>query len=186
METGKTTIGTEESKTCDLVADLLTNVGWNTFPFSVSRDPAYKFDIGLATEVKSMPSYVAEKKGGLVLIVDEDRCIKDTNRIMQWGEYRLAGEMLVCGLAGNKLEGDISLYGMRVIGTRFTFCHTVITEKYYLDLGNINREKMEIKRFPTFGNEETLDSGSLDYKNPDQGKVIVDALARMAYVFRGC
>ncbi|KAF9369652.1 hypothetical protein BGX21_005848, partial [Mortierella sp. AD011] len=72
METGGTTIGTEESRTCGLVTDLLTGMGWNTFPFSVHSDPKYKFDIGLGDEVKSEPAYVVEK-GGPVLIVDEDK-----------------------------------------------------------------------------------------------------------------
>ncbi|KAF9380394.1 hypothetical protein BGX21_002377 [Mortierella sp. AD011] len=144
METRGTAIGTEDSKTSDLVADLLTGMGWNTFPFSVSRDPAYKFDIGLGNEVISVPGYVVEKDGP-VLIVNEDKRIKNANRIWQWGEYRLTAEMIVCGLAGNRLEGDIPLHGMRVIGTQFTFYHTIIAEKYYLNLGS-RKEKMENKK----------------------------------------
>ncbi|KAF8967583.1 hypothetical protein BGZ46_000133 [Entomortierella lignicola] len=179
MEPRGTAIGTEDSKTCDLAADLLTAMGWNTFPLSVGREPVYKFDIGLGDDVVSIPAYVVETDRP-VLIVDEDKCIRNNNRTTQWGEHRLAGDMLVCGLAGNKLEGDISLHGMRIIGARFTFYHTVITKQYYMRLFNLQGEKMEIKRFPTFGDEGSLESRSLDFGDPGQREVIIDALARMS------
>ncbi|KAF9100903.1 hypothetical protein BGX27_000192 [Mortierella sp. AM989] len=168
---------------------LLTGMGWNTFPFSVRRDPAYQFDIGLGNEAISVPSYAVEKDKPVrivyenrpVLVVDEDKHIKNINRSLQWGEYRLAGDMLICGLAGNRFElVDFSLHGMRVIGTQFTFYHTILTEKYYLGIAS-GKEKMDIKRFPTFGNKETLENRSLDYRSPEQRKVILDALARMSH-----
>ena len=110
------TLGTEESKTSDMVEDLLVALGLNRFPLSVSRQALFKFDPGLDEDVTSQPGFTAEIQEQ-VLFVDEDRRIKDTNRIKQWGEFQLAGEMLVCGLARSKLEGNISVHGMRVTGT---------------------------------------------------------------------
>ncbi|KAF8931142.1 hypothetical protein EDD21DRAFT_187014 [Dissophora ornata] len=180
IESETVTIGTEESKTCDMVGDLLFALGLNKFPLSVSRESMFKLDLGIGEDVTSKPEFTVEK-GKRVLFVDEDKHIKYINRTKQWGEFQLAGEMLVCGLARNKLEGDVSIHGMRVIGTRFTFYHTVISEEYYMNLHDPNRPDVEIKRFPTLDDgKDALESRSLDYKDPDQRKIVVDTLVRIA------
>ncbi|KAF9434792.1 hypothetical protein BGZ76_007394 [Entomortierella beljakovae] len=82
-------VGTIDSKTYDLVADILTSMGLNTFPLSTNREPAYRYDIGLGKAFISAPSYVVEK-GRVALVIDEDRHLGCVNRINQWGEHQLA------------------------------------------------------------------------------------------------
>ncbi|KAI1318842.1 hypothetical protein EDD11_005688 [Mortierella claussenii] len=45
------TLGTEESKTFDVVEDLLVALGLNRFLLSVSRQALFKFDLGLDEDV---------------------------------------------------------------------------------------------------------------------------------------
>ncbi|KAF8950384.1 hypothetical protein BGZ46_004580, partial [Entomortierella lignicola] len=154
------------------------------FPLSVSMQALFRLDLGLGEDVTSQPGFTVENREQ-ALFVDGDKHIKNTNRTKQWGEFQLAGEMVVCGLARNKFEDNVSIHGMRVIGTRFTFYHAVITEAYYMHLSDSDRPYLEIKRFPTLDNsEESLETRSLDYKDPEQRKVIIDTLVRMVNELR--
>ncbi|KAG0373593.1 hypothetical protein BGX24_011489 [Mortierella sp. AD032] len=101
------------------------------------------------------------------------------------GEFQLAGEMVVCGLARSKLEGDISTHGMRVIGTQFTLYHAVIAEAYYIHLTDPDRPHLEIKGFPTLDeSKDSLETRNLDFRDPVQRRLIVDTLARMTNELR--
>ena len=108
-------IGTEESRTDTLVDYILRGVGLGTYPFLFKVQPIYKFTV----EGKSITSVYdfGIVKNSMIIIVEEDKHMKNVSPVNMWGEHQIAGELLAAAFT-NFYTDDI--YAIRVIGTKFT------------------------------------------------------------------
>lgn len=163
--------GTDESRTDTLVSYILHGVGLGKYPFFLRIHPIYKFFV----ENKSITSVFdfAVVKTNKIIIVEEDKHMKNVSPSNGWGETQIAGELLAA--AYTNYSTDI-IYAIRVIGTKFTFYKTFVTIEYLDSLGNgfpasqmkIMRKTQEYSRNETPG---------FDYREPDKRLLILQTLS---------
>jgi hypothetical protein len=122
-------IGTRESFTDTFVDHLLRKLGFETYPLRLNVKPFYSMKIK-NKEITSEYDFSIEKRKS-ILMVEEDKHLKNTVKSQEYGEYQIAGEILAGGFT-NYVDNpcDQIIYGMRVIGTKFTFYKSYICEEY--------------------------------------------------------
>ena len=171
--------GTEESRTDAFVNHMLEKLEFGEYPLMIQPQPLSKFCVH--TKEISSKSDFAIIKDNCIMLVDEDKHIKNTGPPTAWGEYQIAGELIAgayCNYIGSRRHYKGVLYAVRVIGLKFTFYKAEITPEYLNSLGEgLPTEQIAIKRYP--GAEEYKDFPHLDYAEADDRKAIVDMLIRM-------
>ena len=175
--------GTDESKTDTFVDYVLREVGLGKFPLAIRLKPIYAFNIRHKT-ITSEYDFSVENRGRL-LMVEEDKHIRNTGPGSSWGEYQLAGE-IIAGAYDNyrkyAIQGEI--FAVRAIGPRFTFYHTIIPTTYLasLDVG-LPEESIVIKRYPP--QVDTTIPPGLNYTKSNDRRVIVDMLHKIKHKLLG-
>ena len=171
--------GTDESKTDTFVDYVLREVGLGKFPLAIRLKPIYAFEVRHKT-ITSEYDFSIENRG-ILLMVEEDKHIRNTGPGSSWGEYQLAGE-IIAGAYDNyrKYAIESEIFAVRAIGPRFTFYHTIISTTYLASLSvGLPEESIVIKRYPPQV-EATIPPG-LDYTKSNERRVIVDMLHKIKH-----
>jgi len=152
------------------------------YPFSLKLKPPHKFSVG-EKEITSTPDFEVTKDG-VVVLLDEDKHVKNTSRSKAWGEHQMAGEMLACAFYNyDNMEHEYTekpIYAMRVIGTRFTFYKSIFSASYLRSVGEgFPSTATPIKRYPLSNKFPSNVPPFLDFAHPLQRKEIVELLASM-------
>ena len=166
--------GTDESKTDTFVDYVLREVGLGNFPLAIRLKPIYAFDIRHKTITSEYDFSIQNREK--LLMVEEDKHIRNTGPASSWGEYQLAGE-IIAGAYDNyrkcAVEGDI--FAIRAIGPRFTFYHTIIPATYITSLSvGLPEESIMIQRYPPQA-DTTIPPG-FNYTNSNERRLIIDML----------
>jgi hypothetical protein len=166
--------GTDESKTDTLVDYILREVGLAEYPLILKLKPVYELKIRHKT-ISSVHDFSIEKAHKVVL-VDEDKHIRNTTAGSAWGEYQIAGEILAAAYNNYVLHAaESELIAIRVISTRFTFYHVIIPLDYLNSLSiGLPTIDIVVSRYPD------SDKG-LDYKDHNERRIITDMLMRIRY-----
>jgi hypothetical protein len=162
--------GTEESRTDTLVDYILRGVGLGTYPFLLRIHPTYKFYV----ENKSITSVYdfGIIKNGRIIIVEEDKHMKNVGAANRWGEHQIAGELLAAACTNYSTD---PIYAIRVIGTKFTFYKTSVSLQYLVSLGN-GFPDMEMIIMREGRTANINDIPGLDYRDPTQRLTILKTL----------
>ena len=171
--------GTEESRTDAFVNHMLEKLGFGEYPLMIQPQPLFKFSVH--TKDISSKSDFAIIKDRCIMLVDEDKHIRNTGPASAWGEYQIAGKLIAgayCNYSMSSQQYKGVLYAVRVIGLKFTFYKADITPEYLNSLGEgFPTESITIKRYPDAGRGQ--DFPHLDYTEANDRKEIVDMLIRM-------
>lgn len=167
--------GTNESKTDTFIDYILREVGLGKYPLAIRLKPVYVFKVRHKT-ISSEYDFSVEKKGKL-LMVEEDKHIKNTGPGSAWGEYQLAGEMIAGAFENyRKFATSSEIFSVRAIGPRFTFYHVIIPTTYLASLDKgLPEETITISRYPP---QNHIPPG-LDYKKLSDREVIIDLLMKI-------
>ena len=171
--------GTEESRTDAFVDLVLRRLKFGEYPLMMLPRKPSKLSV-YTKDISSEPDF-AIVKDNCIMLVDEDKHIKNTGPPFAWGEYQIAGELIAsayCNYSASKLRYRSLLYAVRVIGLKFTFYKAEITPEYLDSLGEgFPSESVTVTRYP--GSEEDKDFPHLDYTKVYDRKKIVDMLIRI-------
>ncbi|CAG8636150.1 11289_t:CDS:2 [Diversispora eburnea] len=88
-------LGMPESRTDDLVADLLRVVKMNDDPLMIAQHLPRKLYILNEPYVSAEPEFVVTK-GVISMVFVEDKTLENTNRLCAYGEMQIAAELLAC------------------------------------------------------------------------------------------
>lgn len=170
--------GTEESRTNSFVIRLLDKLQFSEYPFMLQLQHLVMFSI-YTKEISSKPDFCIIKNK-LVALIDGDKHIRNVGP-PAWGEYQFAGELIASAYSNYQINSNkynSTLYGVRVIGLKFTFYKANITSDYLDSLGNgLPDLSVTIERCPQKSNNK--DFPSLDYGNADDRRQIIDILVRI-------
>lgn len=171
--------GTEESKTSALVNHIFTKLEFGEYPLKINPQPMFSFNVH-THKVSSKLDYAIMKERSIML-VDEDKHIRNTGPPYAWGEYQIAGELIASAYTNFLLAPRLyksTLYGVRVIGLKFTFYKATITSEYLTSLGEGFPDlPVHILRYPPESSDK--DFPYLDYGNVDERKRIIDILTEI-------
>jgi len=164
--------GTNESKTDTFVDYLLREIGFSDYPLILKLKPLYEFRVK-NKNISSIYDFSVEKDNR-ILLVEEDKHIKNTTLGAAWGEYQIAGEIIAGAYNNYVLHFNNSIIiSIRVIGTRFTFYYTIVSLEYLNSLAKgLPIEKITIFRYPD-------NNIGLDYKDPNERNIIIDILQQI-------
>lgn len=164
--------GTDESKTDTFVDYVLREIGLADYPLTLKLQPLYEFVVR-HKRISSVYDFSVEKDGTL-LLVEEDKHIRNVSPGSAWGEYQIAGEVLA-GAYSNYIRDSkpSNIIAMRVIGTRFTFYHSTVP-LHYLDSLAVGLPDTDVivTRYPP----QSVEKIGLDYRYSDERKAIIDIL----------
>ena len=169
--------GTDESKTDTFVDYVLREIGLADYPLTLKLQPLYEL-IVRHKRISSVYDFSVEKDGTL-LLVEEDKHIRNASPGSAWGEYQIAGEILA-GAYSNYIRHSrpSDIIAMRVIGTRFTFYHSSVPLDYLDSLAiGLPETDVTVIRYPS----QVTEKIGLDYKIPDERKAIIDILQSIRY-----
>lgn len=170
-------VGTSETVTDSLVDDLLRIVSLNDWPFKIRNHPLYRLSILNEPYVLADPEFVVDMRKKILVVV-EDKHLKNVYSTSNFGETQLTAEILACGNE-NVREGtmDQTIYAVRVISTYVTFYKAVITKKYWeeLGVGLPSKQSVIIVRWP---GENGLETG-VDLAEPGGRRLVLSALIRI-------
>jgi hypothetical protein len=179
IENENLVIGTEESRTDAFVNHMLEKLEFGEYPLMIQPQPLSKFCV--YTKEISSKSDFAILKNKYIMLVDEDKHIKNTGPTSAWGEHQIAGELIAsayCNYSVSKKKYNSLLYAIRIIGLKFTFYKAEITPEYLDSLGEgFPSESVTITRYPDA--EEDKEFPHLDYAEAADRRIIVDMLIRM-------
>jgi hypothetical protein len=119
---------TDETVTNDFVSFLLSELQLNLRPFKLRHERKYVIHLPGAN-ITSIPDMSIENKN-TVLLVDEDKSLFNTDRLSNWGEHQIAGEVFTALYRNYAYGTNHPVYAIRVIGTFFTFYKAVAREDY--------------------------------------------------------
>ena len=178
MENQSALRGTNESKTDAFVGHMLEKLDFGEYPLMIQPQLLCKFSVH-TKEISSKPDFsvIRNKR---IMLVDEDKHIKNTGPPSAWGEYQIAGELIASAYCNysSKSQYKSVLYAVRVIGLKFTFYKAVITPEYLDSLWEgFPTKSVTITRYP--GTEEDKDFPHLDYAKAADRRTIVDMLIRI-------
>lgn len=158
---------------------MLEKLEFGEYPLMIQPHLPSRFCVH-TKEISSKPDF-AIIKDNCIMLVDEDKHIKNTGPPSAWGEYQIAGELIAgayCSYVASSRQYRGVLYAVRVIGLKFTFYRAKITPEYLNSLGEgFPTEQVTITRYP--GSEENKNFPHLDYTKADDRKTIVEMLVRM-------
>jgi hypothetical protein len=131
----KVSLGTRESLTDTFVDFILRSFDFEKYPLRLNIRPLYTFRVG-CKRIKSECDFSIEK-GSSVLLVEDDKHLKNSFRSDGFGEFQLAGEFLAAASTNyqNNPEDQV-VFGVRVIGTRFTFYKAFFPKEYLYTLSD--------------------------------------------------
>lgn len=179
IENEKVVRGTEESRTDAFVNHLLEKLEFGEYPLMIQPQSLLKFKV-YDKEITSKYNF-AIFKNRQVMLIDEDKHIKNTEPSSSWGEYQIAGEIIAgaySNYSNSVLNYNENIYAVRVIGLRFTFYKAIINPEYIMSLGNgLPKSNIHIFRYPNI--TKYKDFPYLDYGNPEERKEIIDILIRL-------
>jgi hypothetical protein len=174
------TIGTDESKTDSFVNYLFGKIGFNEDPYIIALHNRCEFRFG-NRYIKSIPDVVTIKDDILVLVA-EDKHIRNVSSASQFGEYQIAGELIASAYINYRnylgIHNTIyrsTVYAVRVIGTRFTFYSCTVPIKYIMELEEAEiTSQITVFRHPSLNN--VGEYSFYDYKDPNDRDKILDIL----------
>jgi hypothetical protein len=177
------TINTEESRTDSLVCHLFERLEFNEYPLIIRHQPLFKFMIH-TKEISSKYDFaiIKDKK---IMLVDEDKHLRNTGPPSAWGEYQIAGELIAgayCNYSSKRTYND-KLYAVRVIGLKFTFYKAIIPSEYLDSLGEgLPPSSITIYRYPP--NDNVNSFPFLNFGDPTDRRRIINLLVRIRESFR--
>jgi len=177
--------GTEESRTDSFVDGLLRMLDFDKYPLMMQLQPLYRLLI-YGKDISSKFDFGISKDKRVVLI-DEDKHIRNIGPSVAWGEYQIAGEMLVASGDNYQKTGQAghTVFAIRVIGTGFTFYKTNASEEYLYSLGQGSPEgSMIILRYPPWSSANTEATQrnpiypfpNLDFSVPSERRQVISIL----------
>ncbi|KAF0424571.1 hypothetical protein F8M41_006496 [Gigaspora margarita] len=175
-------IGTSESHTDSLVADLLFCVlAFHKWPLTVALHPTYKFAVGEVV-VSAKADFVISNQTYFVLVV-EDKHLVNVRPTNDYGEPQVLAEMLACGEENIRLARrsyNMIMFSVRVISTYVTFYRTTINKEYWDELGDgcPRQQSLTIFRWP--GNSSDPFEG-FDLAEPDGRRSVLEALCKIRH-----
>jgi len=168
-----------ERKSKTFVQHLLEKLEFGEYPLMIQPQPIFKFKVH-TKEISSKYDY-AVIKGARIMLVEEDKHIRNTGPASAWGEHKIAGELIsgaCCNYAFSSRTYEGILYAVRAIGLRFTFYKAHVSPSYLDSLGDgLPEEAVEILRYPSLRGDREFPY--LDYGDPAERRDIVDMLVRM-------
>ena len=178
----------EESRTDTFVDLVLRKLQFGEYKSMMLPHKPSKLSV-YTKDISSEPDF-AIVKDNCIMLVDEDKHIKNTGPPFASGEYQMADELIASAYrdySASERQHRVLLYAVKVIGLKFTFYKAEITplrrgseqRPEYLDsLGEgFSSESVTIKRYPGF--KKGKDFPHLDYAEVDDRKKIVNMLIRI-------
>ncbi|KXN69566.1 hypothetical protein CONCODRAFT_7978 [Conidiobolus coronatus NRRL 28638] len=132
------------------VDTLLHILKFHYYPLTINLKHKFEIKIDKEVCVTSIPDFVIMSEYSKLLIIVEDKNIKNATNFNQWKESQIMGEIFTA-IHALKIEQDINLYGVRIIGTLFTFYKAMITLDYILDTVGPKiptKHSMTVYRYP--------------------------------------
>jgi hypothetical protein len=133
---------------------LLHILEFNHYPLSINLQHRFEIKVGDEVYLTSIPDFVVMSEESRMLIVVEDKNTKNASNFNQWKENQIMGEIFTATHA-MKIEKDINIYAVRVIGTLFTFYKAMITLDYISDTAGPKvplNYGISVYRYPSPGN----------------------------------
>ena len=81
--------GTEESRTDAFVSHILEKLEFGEYPLMIQPQPLFKFSV-YTKDISSKLDF-AVIRDRRIMLIDEDKHIRNTGPYSSWGEYQLAG-----------------------------------------------------------------------------------------------
>jgi hypothetical protein len=132
----KVALGTRESLTDTFVDFILRAFSFDKYPLRLNMRPLYTFQVG-QKKITSECDFSIEN-GKNILIVEDDKHLTNTFKSDEFGEFQIAGEFLAAASTNYQDNPcDQLIYGVRVIGTRFTFYKARFPKEYLYSLNEI-------------------------------------------------
>ncbi|RHZ79605.1 hypothetical protein Glove_143g34 [Diversispora epigaea] len=169
--------GTREAKTDSLVDNLLRVANMDTDPLAIEFHPLCRIFLFDKPYISAEPEFVVSKRRK-VLVVIEDKHIKNIRRMTDYGEAQLSAEIIACGNENTIDEvSDQTIFAMRVISMRVTFYKAVILKEYWTELcrGYPKKQSVEIMRWPIDNCKQT----GLDLADPNEREEIFESLVKI-------
>ncbi|CAG8576092.1 5536_t:CDS:2 [Paraglomus occultum] len=177
---GMQVVGTDETFTDTLVDGLLRIVELNDWPLRVRNHPFCILDIA-DSRVSSDPGFVIKKRKIIVVVVVEDKHLRNVRPNNGFGESQISVEILACANENMRKEEyqyrDQTLWAIRTISHYVTFYKADIPAEYWreLDDGVPQSQSVEVQRWPR---ENTLLSG-FDLAQPAGRRAVLKALVQI-------
>ncbi|ORX46735.1 hypothetical protein DM01DRAFT_1339393 [Hesseltinella vesiculosa] len=116
------------------VMTLLRYAGFDEEPFSTELKYTSTALIG-STKIVSKTDFMVTKIDRCLLLIVEDKHPRGVSEFTDWNEHQIAGEIFCSAFHNSNLDNQpirypLSLYAVRIIGTKFTFYKAVITHAY--------------------------------------------------------
>ncbi|RIB04644.1 hypothetical protein C2G38_2148923 [Gigaspora rosea] len=176
----KLDIGTGDSLTDSLVADLIYNVlAFSQWPLKVELHPTMKLFIGHVI-LPAKAEFAISNKYYYLLFV-EDKYLTNVRPDFDYGEPQILAEMLACGeenLQRACKTYTMNMFVVRVISTYVTFYRATIHKEYWDELGNgcPRRQSLTIFRWP--GNSSNPFLG-FDLADPNGRRTVLESLCKI-------
>ncbi|RIB04643.1 hypothetical protein C2G38_2221835 [Gigaspora rosea] len=176
----KLDIGTGDSLTDSLVADLIYNVlALSKWPLQVEWHPTMKLFIGHAVLSAKAEFAISNKYYYLLFI--EDKHLANVRPGFGYGEPQILAEMLACGeenIHRACRTYSMVMFAVRVISTYVTFYRATIHKEYWDELGNgcPRRQSLTIFRWP--GNSSNPFLG-FDLADPNGRRTVLESLCKI-------
>ncbi|KXN66149.1 hypothetical protein CONCODRAFT_168632 [Conidiobolus coronatus NRRL 28638] len=159
---------------------LLFSAGMDDYPLSTNPRSKLFTEIGENRErITSIPDFLIRSKKIKTLTVIEDKNSNDAIFANQWMENLVLGEMFVA--AHNiKVKETFDVFGVRIIGSLFTFFRATITPEYIKEssLGLPIKNHMKVLRYPDPG-DDVHEINALDFCKLEGRKIIIKYLERI-------
>jgi hypothetical protein len=180
-------VSIRESFTNNFLDFLLNKLEFNKYPFVLNLQPRYTFDAE-STKIVSRPDFSVEKadKQICLIFLDETKHVNNIKLENEFGECHLAGDFIAASFSNyslpcnKKFLRDQTLYGVRVIGTRFTFykCQAKMSYLSELEQACMNPlESLNVSRYPA-NNYGDIQFG-YDFSNSLHRVLIIELLIQL-------
>lgn len=172
----KVALGTRESLTDTFVDFILRAFGFEKYPLRLNIRPLYTFQVG-QKKITSECDFSVEK-GKNILMVEEDKHLNNTFKSDEFGEFQMAGEFLAAASTNYQHNpNDQVIFGVRVIGTRFTFYKAHFSKEYLYNLSEMIPDVKSIIYRNGKGDK------GYNFTNPEDRKFILNMLSHLKQQF---
>jgi hypothetical protein len=174
----------QESYVDTYVDSLLHILGFNFYPYSIKIQHKYEIRLNKDTmKITAKPDFTVASIKSNMLVVIEDKTMKNARYTNRWKEDQVLGELFV--IAHNqRIRDTTNIYAVRIIGTLFTFYRATVTIEYIKETlnGYPIKQHMNILRYPDPGND-VYEINALDICKTEDRKVIIEYLNRIKSEF---
>jgi hypothetical protein len=174
----------QESYVDTYVDSLLHILGFNFYPYSIKIQHKYEIRLNKDTmKITAKPDFTVASIKSNMLVVIEDKTMKNARYTNRWKEDQVLGELFV--IAHNqRIRDTTNIYAIRIIGTLFTFYKATVTIEYIKETlnGYPIKQHMNILRYPDPGND-VYEINALNICKTEDRKVIIEYLNRIKSEF---